>query len=212
MEVENHKIIRSFITKEDAQVLIKWIEEIPQKELVSNFHLTSLAKALNGSSYIFDVSKTDLTRYVTDYQRVNLNSEEGVPDLVYRLIDRISKTLRVSTDHVFFQAVDMHRGGMINPHYDASLEGYINYKCNLCILSEEYEFFFGDSKFRVGPGDLYCFEASLYKHWTAPFNSRRVFMSFGFMIPYRDLGREEEDPRVRLSRRIEKYFQRRISN
>jgi hypothetical protein len=54
---------------------------------------------------------------------------------------------------------------------------------------------------------LYCFEASLYKHWTEEFNSRRVFLSFGFLVPYNVLGRNENDPRIRLSRRIENYFQ-----
>ena len=55
--------------------------------------------------------------------------------------------------------------------------------------------------------DLYCFEASLYKHWTDPFKSQRIFLSFGFMLKYEDLKRDENDPRVRLSKRIEKYFQ-----
>jgi hypothetical protein len=56
---------------------------------------------------------------------------------------------------------------------------------------------------------MYCFEASLFKHWTPnKFDSRRILLSFGFLIPYKDLGRSEEDPRVRLSQRIEKYFQK----
>jgi len=54
---------------------------------------------------------------------------------------------------------------------------------------------------------MYCFEASLYKHWTKEFKSRRVFLSFGFILPYKILGRTEDDPRVRLSKRIEKHFQ-----
>jgi hypothetical protein len=55
---------------------------------------------------------------------------------------------------------------------------------------------------------MYCFEASLYKHWTPePFNSRRVMLSFGFVLPYEALNRSEDDPRVRLSKRIERYFQ-----
>jgi hypothetical protein len=102
----------------------------------------------------------------------------------------------------------MRKGGKISPHYDASVEGYVNYKCNLCLLSEDYDFFVGDETVQVQQGDLYCFEASLYKHWTNTFDSRRVFISFGFMVPYEVLGRSETDPRVRLSRRIEKYFQR----
>jgi hypothetical protein len=51
------------------------------------------------------------------------------------------------------------------------------------------------------------FEASLYKHWTDEFSSRRVLLSFGFVLPYDALGRKSDEPRVRLSQRIEKYFQ-----
>ena len=101
----------------------------------------------------------------------------------------------------------MNKGGKINPHYDASLDGYINYKCNISVLSEDYNFFIGDDSLNVESTDLYGFEASLFKHWTNEFNSRRVFLSFGFVLKYEDLGRDINDPRVRLSRRIENYFQ-----
>ena len=208
MEAKNHKVIRSFVSEEDSRLLIKWIEGINHYEVNANHHLTELAKELNGTSHIVDVSKTKITGYITDYQKVTESSEELVPTGVYYLINRISETLGLPVDHVFFQAVDMRKGGKISPHYDASVEGYVNYKCNLCLLSEDYDFFVGDETVQVQQGDLYCFEASLYKHWTNTFDSRRVFISFGFMVPYEVLGRSETDPRVRLSRRIEKYFQR----
>jgi len=35
-----------------------------------------------------------------------------------------------------------------------------------------------------------------------------VFLSFGFIVPYSVVGRTENDPRVRLSKRISKYFQK----
>ena len=60
----------------------------------------------------------------------------------------------------------------------------------------------------IQQSDLYGFEASIYKHWTNEFNSRRVFLSFGFIVPYNITGRNEDDPRIRLSKRIEKYFQK----
>jgi hypothetical protein len=101
----------------------------------------------------------------------------------------------------------MNKGGKINPHYDASINGYVNYKCNISVLSEDYDFFLDKEILKIQETDLYCFEASLYKHWTNEFNSRRVFLSFGFILKYEDLGRDINDPRVRLSKRIEKYFQ-----
>jgi len=208
MEVKNHKVINNFIDQKDAAQLIKWIEGIEYNGTSSNHHLTELAKELNGVSHIYDVSNTELTNYIAKYQSITENSKDSVPDLIYDLISRISQELGISKDHTFFQAVDMKQGGKINPHYDASVEGYINYKCNLCLLSDDYKFYVGDQNLVVKELDLYCFEASLYKHWTDTFNSRRVFISFGFMVPYKELGRSEEDPRIRLSRRIERYFQR----
>jgi hypothetical protein len=74
-------------------------------------------------------------------------------------------------------------------------------------LSEDYDLFLDKGYIKIQETDLYGFEASLYKHWTNEFNSRRVFLSFGFILPYEILNRTENDPRVRLSKRIEKYFQ-----
>lgn len=208
MEIKNHKVINHFIDKTEADYLIKWIEGIDYDGTDSNYHLTELAKELNGVSHVYDVSNTELTNYITRYQSITKNPKNSVPDLIYTLIDRISQHLNISRDHAFFQAVDMKKGGKINPHYDAAVEGYINYKCNLCLLSEDYKFYVDDQVLNITELDLYCFEASLYKHWTDTFNSRRVFISFGFMVPYQEMRRFESDPRIRLSQRIEKYFQR----
>lgn len=75
------------------------------------------------------------------------------------------------------------------------------------MLSEDYELFLDKKSIKIQETDLYGFEASLYKHWTNEFNSRRIFLSFGFVLPYEILNRTENDPRVRLSKRINKYFQ-----
>jgi hypothetical protein len=75
------------------------------------------------------------------------------------------------------------------------------------VLSENYDFFVGDESINIEKTDLYAFEASLYKHWTNEFNSRRILLSFGFVLPYEVLNRTENEPRVRLSKRIGRYFQ-----
>jgi hypothetical protein len=90
---------------------------------------------------------------------------------------------------------------------DSSIDGWITYKCNISVQSEDYTLFVDGEKLDIRKGDLYCFEASLYKHWTQPFTTNRIILSFGFILSYRDLGREESCPRVRLSKRIIKYFQ-----
>jgi hypothetical protein len=135
-------------------------------------------------------------------------SNDPLPDFIHVIIDRISNELNLPKENIFLQAVDMNKGGKINPHYDASLDGYVNYKCNISILSEDYDFYVGDEMVNIEETDMYCFEASLYKHWTNEFNSRRIFLSFGFVLTYDEVNRKITDPRVRLSKRIERYFQK----
>ena len=207
VDLETYKLKKNFITKDEVNQIVNWIDSVNHNGNDSNHHLTELSKTLNGKSYIFDISKTPLTNYITKFQSISDVSNETLPEIIYKIIDRISKKFNFPKDNVFLQAVDMNKGGKINPHYDASLDGYINYKCNISVLSEDYNFFIGDDSLNVESTDLYGFEASLFKHWTNEFNSRRVFLSFGFVLKYEDLGRDINDPRVRLSKRIEKYFQ-----
>jgi hypothetical protein len=157
---------------------------------------------------MFDISNTPLTNYITKFQSISDVSKEGLPSFIFNIIDRISEEFNFPKDNVFLQAVDMNKGGKINPHYDASIDGYVNYKCNISVLSEDYDLFLDKESVKIQETDLYGFEASLYKHWTNEFNSRRVFLSFGFLLKYEDVGRTINDPRVRLSKRIEKYFQK----
>jgi hypothetical protein len=206
--LETYKIKKKFITKDEANQIINWIDSVNHTGDDSNYHLTELSKILKGKSCMFDISKSPLTNYITKFQSISDVSSDTLPDFIYKIIDRISEEFCFSKDNVFLQAVDMNKGGKINPHYDASIDGYINYKCNISVLSEDYDLFLDKESIKIQETDLYGFEASLYKHWTNEFNSRRVFLSFGFLLKYEDVGRTINDPRVRLSKRIEKYFQK----
>ena len=205
---ENYKIIKNFITKDEVNQIVNWLDSVNHTGNDSNYHLTELSKTLKGKSCIFDISNTPLTNYITKFQSISDVSDEPLPEFIHNIIDRISKEFNFPKDNVFLQAVDMNKGGKINPHYDASLDGYVNYKCNISVLSEDYELFLDKDSIKVQETDLYAFEASLYKHWTNEFISRRVFLSFGFVLKYEDVGRDINEPRVRLSKRIEKYFQK----
>ena len=204
---ETYKIKKKFISKDEVNQIINWIDSVNHSGNDSNHHLTELSKTLNGKSYIFDISNTSLTNYITKFQSISDVSKEGLPSFIFNIIDRISEEFNFPKDNIFLQAVDMKKGGKINPHYDASVDGYINYKCNVSVLSEDYELFLDKGSIKIQETDLYGFEASLYKHWTNEFNSRRIFLSFGFVLPYEILNRTENDPRIRLSKRIGKYFQ-----
>jgi hypothetical protein len=204
---ETYKIKKKFISKDEVNQIVNWIDSVNHNGNDSNHHLTELSKTLNGKSYMFDISNTRITNYITKFQSISDVSKEPLPDFIYKIIDRISEEFNFPKDNVFLQSVDMNKGGKINPHYDASIDGYVNYKCNISVLSEDYDLFLDKESIKIQETDLYGFEASLYKHWTNEFNSRRVFLSFGFILPYEILNRTENDPRVRLSKRIEKYFQ-----
>ena len=204
---ETYKIKKKFISKDEVRQIVNWIDSVNHTGNDSNYHLSELSKELKGKSCMFDISNTPLTNYITKFQSISDVSQDTLPEFIYNIIDRISKEFNFPKDNIFLQAVDMNKGGKINPHYDASINGYINYKCNISVLSENYDLFIGDDSINIEQTDLYGFEASLYKHWTNEFNSRRVFLSFGFIVPYDVVGRSENDPRVRLSQRIQKYFQ-----
>ena len=208
MELGTFKLKKNFITKDEVNQIVNWVDSVNHNGNDSNYHLTELSKDLKGKSCIFDISNTSLTNYITKFQSISDVSKEPLPDFIYKIIDRISEKFNFPKNNIFLQAVDMNKGGKINPHYDASIDGYINYKCNISVLSEDYELFLDKGSIKIQETDLYGFEASLYKHWTNEFNSRRVFLSFGFLLKYEDLNRDIDDPRVRLSKRIEKYFQK----
>ena len=206
--METYKIKKNFISKDETNQIVTWLDSVNHTGDDSNYHLTELSKVLKGKSYMFNISNTPLTDYITKFQSISDVSKEPLPDFIYNIIDRISKEFNYPKDNIFLQAVDMNKGGKINPHYDASIDGYVIYKCNISVLSEDYDLFLDKDTIKIQETDLYGFEASLYKHWTNEFNSRRVFLSFGFILKYEDVGRTINDPRVRLSKRIEKYFQK----
>jgi len=207
MESQNHKVIKGFLHPEEAREILEWVDSLDVEQILTNHHIKEVRKNLNGNSYMFDVSKTLETNYITEFQSSGNVVQQDPPHIIYTLINRISGEIGIPKDHVFFQVIDMNKGGKVNPHYDSSINGYINYKCNISVLSEDYNFYLDGHTFNIKEGDLYCFEASLYKHWSDVFESRRVLLSFGFVLPYIELGRKEDDPRVRLSKRILRYFQ-----
>jgi hypothetical protein len=210
LDSSNYRIKRGFITPSESSQIINWIDSINHAGNGANHHLSELSKELKGNPYMFDISNTPFTNYITKFQSVSDVSKEKLPDLIHDIVDRIAKQFNFPKDHIFLQAVDMNSGGKINPHYDAAVEGHVNYKCNISVLSEDYELFLDKDVIQINQGDLYGFEASLYKHWTNEFKSRRIFLSFGFILPYNVVGRKETDVRVRLSKRIERYFQKTI--
>lgn len=209
----NHQRRKDFLTRAEREEVLKFIEFLKLDFIPSNPHLKELIGRLNGMSYMFDLSKSELSSKISDYQSSHSVLDLELPPVFHQLAQRIADSIHINNKNSFLQIVNMNQGGIIGPHYDAAFDGYINYKCNISVLSEPYSFRVDEETIEVEEGDLYCFEASLYRHWTPqPFSSRRVLLSFGFMLEYSELGRTESDPRIRLSKRIERYFQNREIN
>ena len=203
------KLIKNFISLEEKSEMIDFINKLQYSDFViQNNHIKKVSELLNGESYIFDISKTDVSKYLSNFQSSgNTIDDNNLPQIFYLIIDRISKHLNIPSNHLFLQIVKMGSGGKISKHYDTAYPGFINYKCNISLKSEDYKIFIGDDYLDISEGDLYAFEASLYKHWTEPFKESRILLSIGFAIDYKTLGRSENDPRIRMSNRIYKYFQ-----
>ncbi len=207
MGSETYKKIENFISDSQVEQIIVWTKSLNHSYKKPNHHLNEISKTLNGNSFIFDISNNEMTNYITEYQSIGEIFYNKPPEFILDLQKKIADHFNFDLNNTFLQVVNMDKGGEVSPHYDASVDGFINYKCNLSVLSEDYDFFVEKDKFLVKNKDLYCFEASLFKHKTGKFNSQRIMLSFGFMIPYEKMNRNENDPRVRLSKRIKKYFQ-----
>lgn len=209
MEFKNNKEIKNFISDTESKIILNFIDNIKYTPKVENIHIKTVAFSLKGNSYIYDITSTDISRYLSKFQSDNNVSSEKLDPIFISLLNRISDKLNISKDNVFLQIVDMNEGGIIRPHYDTSVSGFINYKCNISVLSEDYTMILDKEEIKVKERNLYCFEASLFKHYIPkPFSKRRVLLSYGFILPYHELNRNSEDYRVRLSERIQKYFQK----
>jgi len=207
MGTKNYKIIRNFLNGEEKSKIVELVDAISYESFINNHHIEYLTSKINGTSNIFDITSTEVTRELTNFQSGGNRRTDSLDPLFIEIGNRISETIDLPKDNIFLQIVDMDKGGIIRPHYDVGYDGYINYKCNISVLSEDYSLFVEKEEIELSAGDLYCFEASLYKHWTKEeFTKRRILLSYGFGVPYSHMGRDYNDPRVRMSRRIQKYI------
>jgi len=204
----NHKVFKEFLCEERRKQIIEFVNTLqPPTQELTNTHIKNVGETLKGFSYIYDITKTDVSKFLSEFQSDgNIRDEKDLPKVLIEMIDEISKSIGHKADNVFIQIIIMNEGGRIKEHYDTAYPGYVNYKCNISLSSEDYTLFTHGGDIEVSEGDLYCFEASLYKHWTKPFTQRRLLLSYGFGLTYGALGWNENDPRVRLSNRIINYF------
>lgn len=193
-----------FITPDEV-VVIKSYQKPPLGQ-IQNYHIKSVNDAVRGWSVMADLSKTEVCREVTKFQGDGTLVDE-VPPYFKELGHKIAATVGVSDENMFFQYIVVGSGGEIRKHYDAGKPGFVTYKCNVCVEGPPRDTIsVGDEVLPVTPLGLYCFEANLYKHWMTPSETERVHLSYGYLVPYADLGWDANCPRVRLSDRIWKAY------
>jgi len=209
MEFENHKIVHDFLAETEREELIHYVNDLSFVSAIDNVHIKTVAEKLNGSAYMFDLSETSISNYLATFQSSgNLISKNLLPLLIFGIKKRIAETLSLSDEHSFLQIIDMNEGGKIAPHYDTAFTNHITYKCNVSLLSHPFTLYVDKHEMNIRENDLYCFEASLFKHHTNEFKSRRILLSYGFSVPISATNRTENDVRVRLSNRIFNHFQK----
>lgn len=201
------KVINHFISEAERTEINTWVESYnPHAVPLENNPAKSISDQLNGYTLLYDISESDISKHISKFQG-DRSTDNILPPVVSGLVDRITAVASINRDHVFMQLIVLNQGGIISPHYDASINGYINYKCNVCIAGPAVDRIYIDkSHVDVSPRDLYCFEASLLKHWADAVETQRIVLSFGFMVPYEVLGWSANSPRVKLSKSIMKIF------
>ncbi len=196
------KIINEFISELDRWTLVSWIDNMTAK---SKSHVKdpskSISDKLNGFSILYKFTDTELTNKIVKYQ--GDYTDETPPVVLTSLKNKIVNELKIKDDHCFVQILVLNKGGEVPPHYDSATDGYVNYKCNIVLCGEQDDLLYvGKDCYKINKRDLFCFEASLYKHSMGKGEERRVVLSFGFILPYEDLGWDDQSPRVKLSKRI----------
>lgn len=191
----------NFIDKNDVSIIESF--DKPVLEEIQNYHIKHVSDGVKGWSTMFDFSKTSLTKELTKLQGDGTLIKE-VPDYYKHLGVRIAEFVGISSENMYFQYIVIGANGEIRKHYDVGKPGYITYKCNICVSGPDNDVIYvgNADKLEISPLSLYCFEANLYKHWMNSCDIPRVHLSYGFILPYSDLGWDENCLRVRLSNKI----------
>jgi hypothetical protein len=207
----NLKVINNFITVDQQKQVMDYVNgytpPIDKTDSDLNFHVQEVRKEINGFALMTNLTKSRISAYVSNFQGGNYGVFD-LPPIFNEIKNQIANQLNISDKEVFLQIISMKEGGVIKPHYDAGYPDYVTFKCNVCVIGENpYEIFVGDHSETISERSLYTFEANMYKHSVNKYNSPRVLLSYGFMLPVEELGYNINDPEVRLANRIWKYYQ-----
>lgn len=197
---------QNFINEKEISDIIQYSDSICPKYEIENEHIRTVNDATNGWSILHDLTKTPESKNISSFQGDG-TQVDNIPGIFKELADRISESLNINKDHTFFQLIMLGENGKVSSHYDVGLPGLITYKCNICVEGPETDCIYVDkNRLEIKRSDLYCFEANFFKHWMPKSEARRIHLSYGFLLPYTDLGWNDDSSRVKLSNKIWKIF------
>lgn len=210
-----NRLINDFITDDEQNQLKGWFEKVKENHgennVVTQKNLRELQKSINGWSIMRHFSDTETIRQLT-YALVEEEEDDmgEIPQFVWDIRNRIINQWDIPNmdRNSFLQMTMVGRGGFVHPHYDPAPDGYVTCRANVFFSTWDGDSIYIDKElFPIKERDLLCFAASLYKHKTEPCQcDKRIFCSFGFLLPYEVFGINEDHPRARLSQRIWKSF------
>lgn len=199
------KVINDFLPQEETNEILNFNYK-PNDMFIKNKHIKEVNDSMKGWSILCNFSKNEVTNYISKFQGDSTNVDD-VPNIFWYLSTKIADVLNINNNNIFFQYIYIGKNGQVKKHYDAGMPGFITYKANIVILGPKVDYIYvGKDKIEIKPNDLYAFEANFYKHWLEKSDIPRIHLSYGFILPYEELGYNENDPRVKLSNKIWKKW------
>jgi len=58
----------NFLTEEERREILLYVDSINHKSKAENVHLKHLISEIKGNSHMYDISKTEITHTITNYQ------------------------------------------------------------------------------------------------------------------------------------------------
>jgi hypothetical protein len=199
-------VIHNVLNDSEIQDLLNGITEAEHPK-IENSHISFINKESKGWQVICDLNKTFLTKSIVPYQG-DATQRDSIPSVYHIIAKRIADILDLANTNTFCQYIFLGKNGRVAPHYDAGMPGYVTYKCNIYLEGPDDYLIVGKERSLIKKGDLYCFEANLYKHWMEASNVERTHLSYGYILPYSHFGIDSRNPRVRLSNRVWERFQK----
>ena len=98
----NHVLYKDFLDRQTQQEIIDYVDTINENFVLTDHHLKYLISKINGKSYMYDLSKTDLTSKMTLFQSGGYVMKDELPNVFHILLNKIADKLALPKDFTDF--------------------------------------------------------------------------------------------------------------